>query len=334
MPIARTCSLTPSCSSSGRLAGSSDSPIWKRGWRSFSISVTWWPRRDSRVATVEPAGPPPITSTSVCCTDASPLDAAASLDPPSIMGWILDLGSADVVRQRCGSAPSRRGCRGQLLFDKGRQRRNTRVIEDFGDIDQPRPPSLDAFMNSDQLQRAGADIEQTLIKLNAAAVELLLADGAQLLRDLTAIGVCRRCLGAQPRQFSQFVAEGAVKVFLFEQMALKLATGGLGDAPYRHHGADLKSRVLADARRNLAGERQKRGHIGAMQYEDQQLVALGACRPHTGDHDLAEFQARHLLSDALQVVRVIVLPIDEQDLLVAAGDVELALMYQSQIAGA
>ena len=36
MPMARTCSATPKRSNSGRLAGSSDSPMWKRGWRAFS----------------------------------------------------------------------------------------------------------------------------------------------------------------------------------------------------------------------------------------------------------------------------------------------------------
>ena len=44
--------------------GNSDSPMWNRGWRAFSSSVTRQPLRASSVATVEPAGPPPMTSTS------------------------------------------------------------------------------------------------------------------------------------------------------------------------------------------------------------------------------------------------------------------------------
>ena len=45
--------------------GSSDSPMWKRGWRSFSSISTFQPRRASRVAAVLPAGPPPMTRMSV-----------------------------------------------------------------------------------------------------------------------------------------------------------------------------------------------------------------------------------------------------------------------------
>ena len=48
--------------------GSSDSPMWKRGCRAFSSSVTCRPARASSVAAVEPAGPPPITRTSVAST--------------------------------------------------------------------------------------------------------------------------------------------------------------------------------------------------------------------------------------------------------------------------
>src|SRR6516225_7836422 len=43
----------------------SDSPIWKRGNRSRSNRVTRTPCWASRVETVLPAGPPPITTTSV-----------------------------------------------------------------------------------------------------------------------------------------------------------------------------------------------------------------------------------------------------------------------------
>src|SRR5574337_1261341 len=55
---------TPSFSNSDALAGSSDSPMWKRGWRAFSASSTERPARASSAAAVAPAGPPPITNTS------------------------------------------------------------------------------------------------------------------------------------------------------------------------------------------------------------------------------------------------------------------------------
>src|SRR5687767_8808679 len=57
--------MSPSRSTIGMFAGSSDSPMWKRGWRSRSSSVTVSPRRASSIAAVEPAGPPPMTRTSL-----------------------------------------------------------------------------------------------------------------------------------------------------------------------------------------------------------------------------------------------------------------------------
>ena len=61
------------------------------------------------------------------------------------------------------------------------------------------------------------------------------------------------------------------------------------------------------------------------------LPCFGA---HAGGHHLAELQALGALRDALDVVRVVVLSVDEDDLLRAAGDVELAALQHSEIAGA
>ena len=47
-----------------RVAGSRDSPTWARGKCAFSKTVTANPARASNVATVLPAGPPPMTTTS------------------------------------------------------------------------------------------------------------------------------------------------------------------------------------------------------------------------------------------------------------------------------
>src|SRR5512145_470571 len=57
-------SSKPSSSNIGMFIGSSDSPIWKRGCLDFSSISTSRPRCASNAAMVEPAGPPPITSTS------------------------------------------------------------------------------------------------------------------------------------------------------------------------------------------------------------------------------------------------------------------------------
>ena len=86
--------------------------------------------------------------------------------------------------------------------------------------------------------------------------------------------------------------------------------------------------------RHLAGQRQELGQLTAVQDKDHQLIALGAGGAHTADDDLAQLDAGHLERHGLEIVRIVILPVDEQDLLVAAGDVELALMHGAQIAGA
>ena len=55
---------------------------------------------------------------------------------------------------------------------------------------------------------------------------------------------------------------------------------------------------------------------------------------HAGGHHLAELEPLGADRDALDVVRVVVLPVDEDDFLGAAGDVELAALHHSEIAGA
>jgi hypothetical protein len=65
-----------------------------------------------------------------------------------------------------------------------------------------------------------------------------------------------------------------------------------------------------------------------------QLLDLRSARAHTRSDHLAELQPRCTLRDGLEVVRVVVLAVDEDDLLGAAGDVELALVHEAQVPGA
>ena len=62
-------------SSTAKVAGNRDSPTWARGNRAFSKTVTARPARASNVATVLPAGPPPMTTISQsmsCCVASEP----------------------------------------------------------------------------------------------------------------------------------------------------------------------------------------------------------------------------------------------------------------------
>jgi len=94
VPIARMSSITPSLSSSGMVMGSSDSPMWKRGWRDFSSTVTFQPARASWIAAVLPAGPPPMISTSGVACGAAP-DAG-----PGPGGNAMASAVAEVMRAR------------------------------------------------------------------------------------------------------------------------------------------------------------------------------------------------------------------------------------------
>ena len=55
---------------------------------------------------------------------------------------------------------------------------------------------------------------------------------------------------------------------------------------------------------------------------------------HAGGDHLAELEPRRALRDRLEVMRVVVLAVDEDDLLGAPGDVELAAVHEAQVAGA
>ena len=69
-----------------------------------------------------------------------------------------------------------------------------------------------------------------------------------------------------------------------------------------------------------------------MQHEQRQFVRLRAGRARAGGNDLAELKPGRVLGYALDVVRVIVLAVDEDDLLGPAGDVEVAIDHHAEIA--
>ena len=63
-PASRTRSAAPIAARASLTEASSDSPMWNRGNRSRSSRTTRRPRCASHAAAVEPAGPPPMTTTS------------------------------------------------------------------------------------------------------------------------------------------------------------------------------------------------------------------------------------------------------------------------------
>src|SRR5690348_7939187 len=113
-------------------------------------------------------------------------------------------------------------------------------------------------MDGDQLEGAGAEVEQILVHLESPALELALADGAQALLDrIHGAGAGGRFGGTQLRELGERRIEGAGQILLLEQMALNLAAGGLRDARDRYHSVELHPGVLGDAMRELSRQRQE-----------------------------------------------------------------------------
>ena len=119
------------------MAGSSDSPTWKRGNVSRSKSPTLSPARARNAAVVEPPGPPPMTATSYCRRhhDRPPgsdvREPRASRAPGAqSRGQRRD----EVGRDSPTSATSRRVCTSTSASTTGVTRsRRGRVVEPAGD---------------------------------------------------------------------------------------------------------------------------------------------------------------------------------------------------------
>ena len=182
-----------------------------------------------------------------------------------------------------------------------------------------------------------APISNRLSLTSMLRSERRVADVLELAFDLAAGGLGTAGgleLRAQRRQLRQLGRVHAIDVVLFEQVALDLAAGGFRDALHRHHVRHFEAGVFVDEPRDLRRDGQELLHVHAMQHEHDEVVGAAVFGAHAGGHHLAELQAFGANRDALDVVRVVVLAVDEDDLLRAAGDVQLAGLHHSEIAGA
>src|SRR5665213_2080202 len=117
-------------------------------------------------------------------------------------------------------------------------------------------------------------------------------------------------------------------------MSLDLAARGLGDTFDGNHLCDLKPRVLIDETCDLGRQRQELGKLAPMQYECHECVGLCAAAADTGNHDLPQVKSCGALRNGLQIMRVVILTVDENDLLRAPRNIELAGDDEPKIAGA
>ena len=136
----------------------------------------------------------------------------------------------------------------------------------------------------------------------------------------------------QRRELLQLGVELALEVTLLQQVTLDLAAGRLRDPFDRDDLGHFEAGLLVDEARHLGGDRQELLHAAAMQDKHNQLLGLGVARPDAGSDDLAEIQPLRPLRNRFQVVRVVVLAVDEDDFLGTPGDVQVALEHQPEVA--
>ncbi len=86
------------------------------------------------------------------------------------------------------------------------------------------------------------------------------------------------------------------------------------------------------SRLDRVGGRQELRHVAAVQYEHHQFLALRTGLGDARDHHFIEVQARRALRNILEIVRVVVLSVDENNFLGAAYDVKPRLVNHAEIA--
>ena len=124
-------------------------------------------------------------------------------------------------------------------------------------------------MDRNELERARADIEQALLDVDVASIELAFTDDAQLLLDRTALARQRGARAAEALELGELGIELAGQIVRGQQIALQLATRGLRDALHRHDRVDFEPALLADAARDLARQRQHVTELAPVQYEHE-----------------------------------------------------------------
>src|SRR5207237_8987478 len=137
---------------------------------------------------------------------------------------------------------------------------------------------------------------------------------------------------AQRRELRELRIELPVRVGLLEPMALDLAAGRLRDALDRDDLRHLESGLFVDEPCDrLRGGEQIRNRA-PVQHEDHQLLDFRLAGANPGGDYLAELEPGNALHDRLEIVRVGVLAIDEDDLLRSTGDIELPAVHEPQVA--
>src|SRR5579863_6384787 len=221
----------------------------------------------------------------------------------------------------------------ELMLEMFRQLRDRRMIEHFDQIDETGKVTTDVLVNFYQLEGTGANLKEVVIDVDVSARQHSLAYGLKAgfeFRAAEAWPAMRR--GDQGFQLRQRRVEVTVDMRLFKDMALHLAAGGFRDFLYGNDPRHFQARMFVHKAGDGLGRRYKLGHCAAMQDEYHELFALRAGQAYAGHHHFAEIEAGRASCNVLQVIRIVVLSVDDDDFLGSAGDVELSLVDDAEIA--
>src|SRR5690606_28376319 len=180
--------------------------------------------------------------------------------------------------------------------------------------------------------RRGGAMFRTCAPVREMKELLLLAEDAQLqVRELA-----RR---EMPRDLERALVFALLQLSLLVERArlgaLELTARGLRDGARidHHHLVDREPGGLRDPRLDPARERVAPLAQLRLRDHDHRLTAEARLMAREGD-DVSLAHAFHLGARPLEILRIIVLPVDDDDVLRAAADEDVAVDEVSEIAGA
>ena len=207
-----------------------------------------------------------------------------------------------------------------------------RVVEQVADVQLTRVFLLDREHDFGQRQRAYPDFEQIVVRpddpvLGKLAANLFQLGDQRIVVELVLFHIARRHVDYQVRIFT-------VEVRIQEVHALHLTARCLRDLRHWYDVINLEAGVFSNDVTHLLGQWYKRLQVLSEQYEHQQLLGLFTGRVRSRNDCLAEVQSVDLSNDLFDIVRIVVLAVDDDDVFLSAGDDELVVDEDSAITGA
>ena len=199
-----------------------------------------------------------------------------------------------------------------------------RVVEQVADVELARESLIDSEDYFGQGQRTYTDFEQVVICANLSVFRNFTTNCHKFGHDRVLFeGIVR--FRHRRRQLFHNRVELPFDTGLQQLRALHLAARRLGNAGNRNDLVDLETGVFADDFPDPVCQRPECIDVLPEEYENDQLFSLPAFGCRARDHDLVQVQTVELGDDLLDVVRIVVLPVDYDDVFLAPRDDEVLI---------